>query len=97
MDVAPPSRIDVARSRAATAKRALAVGAAGVCGFLVLFLRAGDSGATAGTTVSNDDATSSELPYDDSYGDYGDEFFGGGSISQSSQSSGFPQARSGTS
>ena len=77
MDVAPPSRIDAARSRAATAKRALAVGAAGTCAFLVLFLRAGDSGTAAGSTQSGDNATGSELPYDDSFGD---DFFGGGSI-----------------
>jgi hypothetical protein len=94
MDAASRSRIEVARSRAATAKRALAVGAAGVCGFLVLFLRAGDSGATSGPTLSGDDATSTELPYDDSLGD---EFFGGGEIAQPTQSSGFAQARSGTS
>ena len=65
----------------------------GTCGFLVLFLRAGDSGATSSPAVS-DDVTSTEQAYDDSFGD---EFFGGGEIGQPSQSSSFPQARSGTS
>lgn len=90
MDTPPLSRIEIARSRAEAAKTYLAVGAGTVCGLLVLFLRAGGSAATTGTTSSDAAVTSSEVPYDD-------YSLGGGQIAQPSQSGGFPQAQSGTS
>jgi hypothetical protein len=83
-----PSRIAAARSRAAVAKQTLAVGAAALFGFLVLFLRAGGGHATRSssswqTPPGNTQPASGSL--------------GGGSVAQPPQGGGIPQAQTGTS
>lgn len=83
------SRIEAARHKAAVVKQGIAVGAVTLFGLLVLFLRAGHSTASNGTS-GEAVATAEDEAYDDGA-------LGGGAIGQPSQSYGYPSAQTRTS
>jgi hypothetical protein len=88
MNTATPSRIQAARTRAETAKHALAVAALAAFGFLLIVFHGGSAAAHvsspgAAAAVTRDSGTGSII--------------GGGSIAQAPQSSPLPQAQTATS